>query len=177
MPEEPMLQALMSEANKIKDESIRSFTLQVIKKSPTDSWKLPSSRDHHMKDECGEWGNAIHTLRVIKICDTLADILNLPISDRDILKAAAILHDSCKHGINAEAVFIYKEHPQLVQGLIEKLELEAPSFVMECINQHMGRWGRVNCDWKSGQITLPFLLHAADCIEARTEDIINIKEK
>lgn len=172
-----MLDMLISEANKIQDEIMRNNTLEIINRSPENSWKLPSSRDHHMKDECGEWGNAIHTLRVVRICDTLADILGLPPADRDILKSAAIIHDSCKHGIDAEAIFIYREHPQLVQGLVKKLELDMNTQVMECVGQHMGRWGRVSCDWVNKQITLPFLLHVADCIEARTQDIIGISKE
>ena len=170
-----MLNKLLVEVHRINDDDIRAFTLKVVTTAPENSWKMPSSRDHHMKDECGEWGNLIHTLRVIKVCDTLADILNLPQPQKDILKSAAILHDSCKHGVNAEAVFIYKEHPQLVKDLVEKIGLKANPLVMDCVGQHMGRWGRVICDWRnSNQITLPFLLHIADCIEARVEEIVKL---
>lgn len=177
---------IINEINTIKTQSIKDLTLDVFNSSPINSWKMNSSRDHHMVDERGEWGNLIHTLRVVKICDTLADVLNLPQESKDILKSAAILHDSCKHGLNAEYQFITYDHPYLVKQLIEKSKVECPFKyqIIDIISRHMGRWDKRNtptktvCDWIDGNhITLAFLLHSADCIEARLPSVIEVKKE
>ena len=168
------IQPLLDEVKKIQDEQLRECTQEVIEAAPINSFKLPSSRDHHLKDECGQWGNLIHTLRVVSICDTLADVLMPEQYQKDELKSAAILHDICKHGVNAEAVFIYREHPQLVRQLVSKARIVANEDVLSAIEQHMGRWGVAKCDWSDGKITLAFLLHAADCIEARADQMLAI---
>lgn len=166
-----MLDLLYAEVNKIQDPATREYVTKIVESAPENSWKLPSSRDHHLRDERGDWGNLYHTVRVTRICDTLADILDLGQGSKDILRAAAVLHDVCKHGIDAEAVFIYKEHPHLVKGLVEKLGLELDIEVNNCIEHHMGRWGKAGGWTIDSQINLPFLLHLADCIEARLPDL------
>lgn len=167
-----MLHLLHDEANKIIDPELKHQVLKAIDGAPVDSWKKASARDHHVRDECGEWGNLIHTVRVVRICNTLADILELPPRAKDILRSAALLHDSCKHGVRAEARFIYREHPQLVKQLVSKIGVDLFPDVIDAIEQHMGRWGTVQCDWTAeNKITIPFLLHAADCIEARLTDM------
>jgi hypothetical protein len=170
-----MIKKLYAEIEKINDAGIKDFTRKVVDTAPVNSWKMPSSRDHHMKDECGEWGNLIHTLRVVRVCDIFADIKALNQEDRDILRSAAILHDSCKHGVNAEAVYIYREHPRLVDILVKKsgANCDQRNKIMYCVNAHMGRWGNVPCDWiEDNEIYLSFMLHAADCIEARLDTLI-----
>lgn len=176
-----MFQQLLDEVNNIQDPDIREFTINVVELAPRDCWRLPSGRDHHLKDEVGKWGNLIHTVRVIRICATLCDILDLDQFERDILRSAASLHDVAKHGINAEAKWIYKEHPQLVSALIDKLgvtttNINHHTMIVAIIEQHMGRWGQIPCDWHEIKnlngpdilrVTLSLLLHIADCIEAR----------
>ncbi len=167
-----MLDLLYTEIDKIQDPDIRGYTRLIVDSAPVDSWKLPSSRDHHLRDECGEWGNLIHTVRVTRICSTLSDILDLGPRDRDILRSAAVLHDSCKHGVDAEALFIYKEHPWLVKRLVEGIGIEVDPIINTCIEQHMGRWGPEPVTFATGYAeSLPFLLHVADCIEARLPEM------
>jgi 23S rRNA maturation-related 3'-5' exoribonuclease YhaM len=173
-----LIDKLLAEINKIQDTQIKVFTLEVFKLIPEASWRMNSSRDHHLKDERGEWGNALHTLRVVSICDKLCDLLNYIQLHKDILKSAAILHDSCKHGINAEVPFIYKEHPQLVKEVINKTTTFCPyrQMIIDIIGRHMGRWGNVPYDWSDNRnITLSFLLHTADCIEAKIDTLLDIK--
>jgi 23S rRNA maturation-related 3'-5' exoribonuclease YhaM len=168
-----MLNKINEEVEKIQDNGARFFTKSIIQVVPERAWRLPSARDHHLSDERGEWGNAIHTLRVSRICDVFADILNLEQFQRDELKSAALLHDVAKHGPDATAPFIYKQHPQLVRALIDRTGVGHHGIIESCIEQHMGRWGEVPCDWeREKRISLAFLLHAADCIEARIPTII-----
>jgi hypothetical protein len=178
-----MIEKLWEEIGLITDSEIHDLTLTVAKAAPEDSWRLPTSRDHHKIDERGEWGNLLHTLRVARICDVFADILNLDSLESNLLKSAAILHDSCKHGVNAEAAFIYKEHPYLVRSLFTKAGIDCrqptPSYILNCIEQHMGRWGATPFDWADRiecKVNLSFLLHSADCIEARLDRINHIRD-
>jgi hypothetical protein len=173
------LDDLRHEINLIADSDIRTFTLKVVDKTPGDSWRMPSSRDHHLRDECGEWGNLIHTLRVVRICEWLTDILDLPQVQRDLLKAAAILHDSCKHGVDAEATWIYRDHPALVRLLVDRAgcSCRQRETILSIIESHMGRWGNPPEYWRDGRVSLRLLLHIADCVEARLSHILNTEEQ
>lgn len=167
-----MLDLLYAEINKIQDPELRQYTYAIASSAPVDSWKLPSSRDHHLRDECGAWGNLIHTVRVARVCAMMSRVLDMDQPESDTLRSAAVLHDICKHGVNAEAVFIYKEHPQLFKKLVEKLGLDLNPEVNGCIEEHMGRWGPVSAGWNLGdQINIRFLLHLADCIESQLPDL------
>jgi HD superfamily phosphohydrolase YqeK len=169
-----MIDRLWKEIDKIQDVAIHDFTLKVAQAAPEASWSLSSSRDHHMRDECGEWGNLIHTLRVCAVCDVYADIFKMKQLSKDKLKSAAILHDSCKHGVDAQYVYICREHPYLVRELCKKAGADNPEIIA-IIEQHMGRWGTVDYEWKdSYALSLAFLLHSADCIEARLDTLIEI---
>lgn len=166
------MKELHQEIDKIQDPEVRAWTAEVVTRAPIDAWRLASSRDHHVQDECTKWGNLRHTIRVVRICNTLADLLDLGPPDRDTLRSAAVLHDICKHGVNAGLQYICKEHPTLVKNLIEDLGLPHRPVIEYCIDQHMGRWGTVTCDWTGdNKITLAFLLHVADCIEARLPEM------
>lgn len=174
-----MLNMLNLELEKIKNNELQNFVKQVLDVIPVDSWKLPSSRDHHLKDECEEWGNLIHTLRVMKVCDVMADIMECDQFKKDLLKSAAILHDCCKHGVNAEAAFIYNDHPLLVRKLIEKngIESEYIEIILTIVEAHMGRWGPKNPQWMDDRkISLVYLLHVADCVEAHIDEILAINK-
>jgi len=132
------------------------------------AWQMPSSVYHHLPDERVEWGNLVHTLRVVRVCAVLSDILLLVQRERDILRSAAVLHDICKYGIDADAERILTIHPLLVRQFLDREGIVCDPLVLTCIESHMGRWGSERCDWMaSRQITLPFLLHIADCIVAR----------
>ena len=175
---------LIAEADKIQDPAIREFTQLVLCVSAEGNWRGISGYNHHLQDERGEWGNLIHTLRVLTIVNVLCDLLNLLQRDRDVLRSAAILHDSCKHGVDAEYEKILSwTHPQLVAELVSRAGIEYLQPVKECIEQHTGRWGSVPCNWAGamvlagaiGNITLPFLLHVADCIESNLPDVMGVK--
>lgn len=173
-----LMTTLTEEANSISDKPLKDIVRTALECLPAQCWEIPSSGSkHHLADEREPWGNLRHTIRVIRLAEVLAVSVNLDQPQRDVLKAAAILHDCCKRGMRAEHDHTVEEHPMLVRnyltsiGLITKDIYHLLAQVLECVEQHMGRWGPVKPDWmRAGYtkhfISLPFLLHAADCIEA-----------
>jgi len=163
---------LYPELRSIGDNDIRNFTEDILDCVPTDAWRRNSSRDHHLEDERGEWGNLKHTIRVVQIAGILADLLDVSQYEKDILCSAAILHDAGKHGVDGETIAIRRDHPQLVSQFVDLAGISHIPAIERCIEMHMGRWRQdIQYDWKDKRnITLAFLLHVADCVEAHFDD-------
>jgi HD-GYP domain-containing protein (c-di-GMP phosphodiesterase class II) len=168
---------LNNEVDKIQNEELHTFIIDILSKIPENSWKMATSRDYHAIDERGAWGNLIHTLRVCAICDRVADALSLPQIHTDILRSSAILHDSCKHGLNAELVYITHDHPDIARKMImnNAIDNKYKEAVATIVSKHTGRWDKLKpTEWQIGdKIDLSFILHMADCIEARIAEITN----
>ena len=167
-----MINNLNKHVDLIEDIDTKIFTLAMMSSVNENNWLGPSARDHHLKDECGEWGNAVHTIRVTVTAMEMARLLDLGQYQCDILRSAALLHDCCKHGIDGQVVAICYDHPQLAVELIRRVGVSHDPLIDDCIAMHMGRWGKVQCDWLGGKITLPYILHSADCIESKLSHIL-----
>jgi len=155
----------------IKDNSIRSWTMSFMTRSPQAFWDKPASSTgkYHKEDENGVGGQIVHTLRVCAIVEHLVRMDNIGELNRDILISAAILHDICKYGMEGQSEHTLSEHPQLVKSLWEKNLLVLPKCeydrkIIDTILQHSGRWGGLPLPIKthSGR-----LLHIADFIASR----------
>jgi hypothetical protein len=180
-------QELLKRAISINTPRLKEFTLRVIKELPESVWKLPSSFYHHLPDERGEWGNAIHSIRVCDTAMILADSLLVYGESLDSLKSATLLHDVGKHGPNGNLKIIQTSyHPFEVAGMIEVLGFDPKDYqdVLLPIEGHMGRWTKHVPTWLPDFLKLQkigdtsfrvvdntMLLHLADCIAARMGDI------
>lgn len=163
---------LIEHIKSIKDEDLRSTVQSVIDSMPPLIWIRGASREHHLLDERGEMGNTIHTVRVCRIVDILADVFGLHQLRRDKLKAAAVLHDGGRYGIDGLADHTLREHPYLVRELAEQNDI--PMYgcldVLSMIETHMGRWG--DPPYYPPPVDLATLLHVADAIEAHLPDVL-----
>lgn len=181
------LQELLNRANRIQSPRLKDFTQRVIQELPESVWKLPSSFYHHLPDERGEWGNAIHSIRVHDTAMILADSLLIHGESLDSLKSSSLLHDVGKHGPEGNLKIIQtSKHPFEVRDMVARLGFDPEVYqdVLIPIEGHMGRWTKNNLNWLPDFLTLKkiegesvkvvdnsMLLHLADCIAARIGDI------
>jgi HD superfamily phosphohydrolase YqeK len=164
----------------ISNDSIRSWTMSLMTLAPQAFWAKPSSSTgkYHKEDENGEYGQVIHTLRVIAVAEHLAKMVDLNDLEKNILISAAALHDICKYGIEGQSEHTLSEHPQLVKSLWEKNLLVLPKceydhLIIGTILQHSGRWGSLPLPPST---KLGKLLHVADFISSRNNIEVNLEK-
>ncbi len=155
----------------IKSDAIRQFTNDVLAKVPLKSWTGKASRSHHLPDERGDNGNALHTIRVARAAMALCDICDMGETRRDMLLSAAILHDSFRYGKEAESDYTLTEHPMLIREVVEDNDIVSPyaEDILGLIECHMGKWGP--------EPFIPIvhpsaLIHIADAMIARLDSIL-----
>ena len=169
-----MLAELYKRTKLIQSPQIRTFTDDLIACTPEMTWRQPASVYYHPKEEQGEWGNLIHTIKVDRLGTILADISKLDTEDCDVLHSACLLHDSCRRGLEAKALKSVPEHPYLVRRLAEqnKVTCSYADEIFSIIENHMGRWGaKPHYFTTNDGISLSYLLHLADCIVTRYGEV------
>jgi Asp-tRNA(Asn)/Glu-tRNA(Gln) amidotransferase C subunit len=94
--ENEVLAPLLKEIDLIMDQGIMSFVRKALYMAPSHFWTVPSYSDNP-PDEHEEQGNILHTKRVVRIAKYMADAQERPETERDIIIAAALLHDITKY--------------------------------------------------------------------------------
>lgn len=177
-----------------ENEDIKEFAEELIKTIPDYFWKVPASSTgkYHPKYALGRGGLYRHTLAV---CIILNHILSLEqykkeygSRERDLLRIAAIMHDSRKSGSQEE----YKEnkhtkfkHPLLAAEVVlnykgKYLKTYEIDFIVNAISCHMGSWNRSK--YEDGELPKPMfdyekLLHTVDYLASRKDIEIKFKKK
>lgn len=134
----------------IFDGRIREFTKLCLAMAPNyifDDCPASSTAKHHPIGECSWDGTILHTKKVARLAYSLSRALDIE-EKRDLLVAAAIIHDLVKRGWDEEkAIWTVKEHPQLAGELVDKvqretqlLELEEYETIRSCVFYHYGPW-------------------------------------
>lgn len=187
--ENQVLAPLLNEINLIKDQGVRSLVRAVLFKT-SKFWDMPGGKEHHPPDERGPGGNIIHTQRVVRICNILIDSFSAIEVERDVLIAAAILHDVTKYvdwAGNGE--FKYdRMHPYTVTLLVEDIRKEEEkysslsprSFVRDCdpdivetilqiVRRHLGPWSPVPETYPYSMAD--WALHLSDHIASKLHEI------
>lgn len=193
--ENKILDPLLQEINLISDETIKSFIRSLLLKSEY-FWDIPSSFSgkYHPYDEHGIGGNVLHTKRVTRIVAILADSYNLSPEERDIVLAAAIIHDICKgkKDNGAEHPCYDPMHPYTVGKFVEKcrskdkqnnsdsdsstlyLSEEIVQSILRLVRCHLGPWSPIP---ETFPITyLDFIVHLADNIASKMHTVIEDSE-
>jgi hypothetical protein len=120
--EDAILEPLMEELDIIKDPSVSSFVRSMLLKADT-FWKIPGSfaSVYHPPDEDNEYGNILHTKRVVRIALIMCENYIFSNLEVDLVIAACILHDITK-GIQMEDDLIsYDEfHPYTVDQFYKR---------------------------------------------------------
>ena len=170
-----LMESLQSVINSMVNPEVLLFTTSLLNVAPKSFWERPSSRNHHPEDERGQYGDIIHTIRVAKTVTLLCDIPNITGTPRDILVSVAILHDTCRYGLNDEANYTVTEHALLVRQLAKehRIECKFDEPIFNLIENHMGRWGQ---KIYTPKLSFNAILHIADTVCARIVEVLD-KEK
>lgn len=149
----------------IKSERVRNWVRRSLEKAPDYFWEVPasSSGKYHPGFAQGKGGLVRHTRAAVYIALQMFDLENFTPLEEDIVIAALILHDTCKHGLEG-ADHTVKGHGEVARALYCA---GAPrgSFVWEigrCIASHMGRW-----DTPRPSDELEWFVHMCDYLASR----------
>lgn len=148
---------------RIKNPNLQNFTRDVLSRLPEQAWQRDASLKYHHPDEQGDGGNILHELRVATLADLICDVYDLKLLDRDLVRSASLLHDACRHGLDANGKWTAKNHANLVRKFIEEQGIESmwTNPVCAIIETHMSRWGILSY---TPQISLQDILVLADYI-------------
>lgn len=146
----------------IKDDSIRNFTINALKKLPEYFYEVPASSGgkYHPSYASGDGGLVRHTIAATRIAVELFRMgcFTYTEQEKDIVLSALILHDGCKSGLD-HSKYTLTEHPLIVAKFV-KDDVEIKDCISEdvlntitsCIESHMGIW---NYDYKTKKELLP----------------------
>jgi hypothetical protein len=193
--ENEFLNYILPEIDLIKGDEIRSFVRSVLLKAGI-FWEIPSSFSgkYHPPDEHNSGGCALHTKRVVRIVNMLADSYSLTENERDNAIAAALIHDVTK-GIPSESKedFHYDPmHPYTVNKFVMDcikydkaysndsnsssifIDEEDLQTILRLVRCHLGPWSPVP---ETIPITyLDYILHVADNVASKLHIIIEDSE-
>lgn len=105
---------------------------------------------YHPEFSLGEGGLVRHTLAVVHFVKRLIAAHDELMSyEKDLLIAAALLHDTCKCGLEFEEQWTVFEHPVLVYRLLDERNLTSEEIMFwnsinSIIVSHMGQWNKPN---------------------------------
>lgn len=188
--EDAILEPLLPEINLIYDETVKSFVRAVLLRAKN-FWYIPSSftGEDHPPDEHGAGGNLLHTKRVVRIVVLICTAQDRVYFEKDLMIAAAILHDLMKGGESEDAPQDSPMHPYGVDAIVEQLRAEDEDSVslvrsnsalleeeyvqqiLRLIRTHLGRWSPVP---ETVPITtLEWALHTADLIATNLHIIVD----
>lgn len=133
----------------IKNSNIRMLVIEALERAPQYFFFVPasSSGKYHSKNNLGMGGLVRHTKEVFWLSEHLLSHPTLgkgfTDKEKDYIRAAIILHDSCKQGFEDSKRTVFK-HPLLVRSLIPDEDLsdlkEEWHEICNIIDTHMGPW-------------------------------------
>ncbi len=150
------LELLKEELESIESRFVRKFVEHILTKVPDYFYHIPASSTgkYHPKYALGEGGLLRHTKAAVKIANSIFEataVWNFDSETKDVIRAALILHDTCKNGFKGSKYTEFN-HPMLVEKLIDISELQNIGIVKSthevelihaiigCIRAHMGCW-------------------------------------
>ena len=152
------------ELSMIQNETIRRIVEKALANVDDRFFFAPASStgNYHPWWACVVHGLVYHTRMVAFLadinCDRFRNFAEDAAIDKDIVIAAAILHDSCKSGVRWEAKYTVHEHPLLPPLLIDADDLSEDEQkiwerICDVISTHMGEFTTS----KRSKVTLPSL--------------------
>jgi len=157
---------------KIITKEFRDLTEETLKVAPVAFWTRECSLKYHPVDERGTYGNLIHTIRVARLVLVIVASCGYGRWTIDKVLSEGLLHDVCRHGLDGTSQWSHKNHPRLVRQLMDnnRIGLDSPvrEGLLEDIEKHMGRWNNPSY---APQLRSSEILHLADAIDAKLEDV------
>lgn len=169
----------------MENDDLQVMARDMISVIPDYFWHVPASSTgkYHPSYALGEGGLVRHTVAVVRFLNHIFGIQcfknRWTSRERDLLRIAAMMHDTFKSGSQAEYEqnkYTKHEHPMLaaqaVMKFCDKYDAEEVKFIAICIESHMGEW---NTSPRS-DVVLPTpkeksqqILHLADYLASRKD--------
>lgn len=155
----------LEELKDIDNKELRDFAQWSLNQLPDYFYRIAASSTgkYHPQYALGLGGLVRHTRAAFKIANELFEnhtIQKFTDDEKDMIRAAILLHDGLKHGKN-NSPFTVAKHPlqvvEFIEGKINELDNEIISMdkwniISDCIKSHMGEW---NTDYRSKEEILP----------------------
>ncbi len=160
----------------IGNELVRNFVVECLSRAPNYFWRIPasSSGKYHPLLSLGNGGLVRHTIKAIEYVLKLCKSNSIVGTERDIIIAALILHDTCKAGIeDSEDHNYYPQHAYLPRKMYEKIaeRYTIPKTIFDLIDSHMGQWSEDPT--KIPKTKKQRIVHFADYLASRKNQPIN----
>ena len=120
----------------IRPGELKEKVGEILEEVPLSNWAKKASKNHHPPDERGDWGNLIHTIRVLKVARFLSQHFG---KSEDKAIATSLLHDARRYGPDAEAEWTLKNHADMAADLAREHGLDEE--IVEALKFHMSKWG------------------------------------
>lgn len=177
-----------SELDLISIPIVKEFVEACIKASPDyvfEDCPSSSSGKYHPVEELGPDGTILHTKKVFALAYELSRALDCE-HNRDLVCAAALLHDMAKQGIEKSGHTV-KDHPQIMAKLIadvykekftDKFNRESALIIYYGIFYHYGPWTSNNVKKPLSQYTPEELcVYVADYVSSKRFVHVDYKRK
>jgi hypothetical protein len=181
------LQVFRDQIVKILDPKIRKILCQEIAVLPDAVFSNRGGYYHHPKPVRGDKGLLIHIFYTLNALEVLMESFENPLSqqDKDLARAALILHDSHKYGPNGDTTKIQLDHPKSYADYLlgKALDLKARDQeeessiyekLSELIRYHHGKWS--NPKYEGGHDIVLSLVHYSDYIASALDTIEDISK-
>ena len=171
--------------NSIENEDIKQFAEKCVNELAPYFYVVPASSTgkYHPSYSLGEGGLLRHSIAVVRFLNHMFNVESIANQftsrERDLLRVAAMMHDSRKSGGQEEyekSKWTKFNHPLLAAELIRSLDglpREEIELVAHAIESHMGIW---NTDKRYPNLVLPkpqdkyqIILHLADYLASRKD--------
>lgn len=184
-------QLMLEEAYKLNDVNMQSIIRMMVDRCaiPDYFYQVPSSSSgkYHPEDELEPGGLVLHTIKCVRVAETMARMYQLTKDELELAKTALLLHDTCKNGLTHDSGHTEFAHPLFAaENLLIEMSKEKHNKyfnrdvrkVAKLIRPHMGQW---NTNEHEPDIILPLpktklekFVHECDYIASRKEFIIKV---
>jgi len=171
----------------IRNENIRNVIIKALYKFPDYFWDVPASSSgaHHPKTSLGRAGLVRHVKSVFAIAESLLThptlYAELSEDEKDEVRAAIILHDSCKQGYGVEPTHTMHTHPLLPRQHLrpDDVDWELWDRICVLIESHMGPWtkdskGESDIVLPEPETTAQKLVHLCDYLASRKDIEVDV---
>jgi len=177
-------EVFIRELDYIEHPDIRNFVTEMLRLAPGYFYTIPSSSSgkYHPAYENSKGGLILHTKTVVYFMMELFrnNMFSFSGREKDLLIAAALLHDFKKNGEKAHSEFTSFEHPRIAANYIMQFKncgiipKEDIYFIACCVASHMGQWNTNGKNSKFKPLPLPQtdaqkFLHLCDYLSSRKD--------
>lgn len=167
---------LANEINLIQDSSVRNFVSSCLSNIDSAFWNAPMPSDEQQRpcDELEPGGIVLHTQRVTRIIYLMCEAQERSSFEKDLMLAAAILHDATKAITNNEEFVYDSMHAYTLDSFaLSRSEILEPEFIhqiLRLIRTHLGIWSPVP---ETIPVTsLEWSLHIADYVSSKMDWVL-----